>query len=105
VEVNTSAEAAKSGCAPQDTLALCEQIVACSHLRLRGLMTVGPLSEDERVVRSAFSMLRQLAEPCAPLCSGPCELSMGMSSDYIWAIEEGATIVRIGTALVGARTL
>lgn len=106
VEVNTSAEAAKSGCPPQDTLALCEQIGACTNLRLRGLMTVGPLSDDERVVRTAFSLLRQLAAAAAPLCSGGvCELSMGMSSDFVWAIEEGATIVRIGTALVGARTL
>jgi pyridoxal phosphate enzyme (YggS family) len=102
VEVNTSGEASKSGCAPEECGRLCEMAAAGGALEIRGLMTVGPLGGDEAAVRRAFATLRELSQKyCAGI--GAPELSMGMSGDFEWAIEEGATMVRLGTALVGSR--
>jgi pyridoxal phosphate enzyme (YggS family) len=103
VEVNTSGEASKSGCSIEECRQLCERVCASQSLRLKGLMTIGPLGGTEREVRKSFTLLRSLSEKISDLCS-QVELSMGMSGDFIWAIEEGATMVRIGTALVGGRT-
>ena len=105
VEVNTSGEASKSGCAPSECGALCERVAASSALTLKGLMTIGPLNAGEDGIRGAFQLLRGLAEKCrtAGFVSGTPELSMGMSNDFEWAIEEGSTMVRIGTALIGER--
>ena len=102
VEVNTSGEASKSGCDPNDCLRLCETVAQSDALELKGLMTVGPLDGDERAVRKSFALLRELSRKCCVGIGAP-ELSMGMSGDFEWAIEEGATMVRIGTALVGER--
>ncbi|MFP4163656.1 MAG: YggS family pyridoxal phosphate-dependent enzyme [Chitinispirillaceae bacterium] len=102
LEVNTSGEEAKSGCAPQECAELCERIRESSALELRGLMTIGPLGGNEADVRNAFSLLRSLAEKNCSFLEKP-EISMGMSGDFEWAIEEGATMVRIGTLLVGER--
>jgi uncharacterized pyridoxal phosphate-containing UPF0001 family protein len=66
-------------------------------------MTIGPLGGTEKEVRKSFILLRSLSEKIYDLCP-QVELSMGMSGDFVWAIEEGATMVRIGTALVGGRT-
>jgi pyridoxal phosphate enzyme (YggS family) len=102
LEVNTSGEQSKSGCAPDDCKRLCDLIAQTPALDLRGLMTIGPLNGDERAVRTAFSLLRELSQKhCAEIASP--ELSMGMSGDFEWAIEEGARMVRIGTVLVGER--
>lgn len=105
VEVNTSGEASKSGCAPEDCARLCEAVMQSPVLALRGLMTVGPLCDDERKVRAAFSQLRELSQKCCVETCGIAapELSMGMSGDFEWAIAEGATMIRIGTTLVGSR--
>jgi pyridoxal phosphate enzyme (YggS family) len=100
IEVNTSGELAKSGCAPGEALALCEAASRRSNLIFKGLMTMGPLNGGEQQVRAAFALLRTLGEKCGLL--NP-ELSMGMSSDFEWAIAEGATMVRIGTLLLGPR--
>jgi pyridoxal phosphate enzyme (YggS family) len=103
VEVNTSGEGSKSGCAPEECGRLCELVAGSNALELRGLMTVGPLGGDETAVRGAFALLRELSQKhCAGIIGKP-ELSMGMSGDFEWAIEEGATLVRLGTALVGSR--
>lgn len=102
VEVNTTREPAKTGCDPAQALELCEKVAQSPHMEFRGLMTVGPLSVDERVTREAFSSLRRLGERCRSL-TAVVELSMGMSSDFVWAIEEGATMVRIGSLLLGSR--
>jgi pyridoxal phosphate enzyme (YggS family) len=102
LEVNTSGEQSKSGCAPDDCERLCGLIVQSPALELRGLMTIGPLDGDERAVRNAFSLLRELSQKYCAGIAAP-ELSMGMSGDFEWAIEEGATMVRIGTVLVGER--
>lgn len=102
VEVNTSAEASKSGCAPQNCRELCEKIANSSSMQFCGLMTIGPLNADESSVRKSFSKLRDLGEQVRDLCP-KVELSMGMSMDFEWAIQEGSTMVRIGSLLLGER--
>jgi len=102
VEVNTSGEESKSGCTPEECGRLCEIVAQSKALELRGLMTIGPLGGDESAVRGAFALLRELSQKYCVGLDKP-ELSMGMSGDFEWAIEEGATMVRIGTVLVGSR--
>jgi pyridoxal phosphate enzyme (YggS family) len=104
LEVNTSGEAAKTGVAPEKFQELLDCTLGCPHMRLDGLMTIGPLTEDEAKVRRAFARLREMALE-ARLKSGLSlsVLSMGMSDDFEWAILEGSTRVRVGTALFGAR--
>jgi pyridoxal phosphate enzyme (YggS family) len=98
LEVNVSGEAAKSGADPAALPELIAAIAECPHLTLTGLMTMPPWSEDPEAARPHFRRLRALAEQ-----HGPRGLSMGMSHDLETAIEEGATCVRVGTALFGAR--
>ena len=102
MQVNTSGEASKSGCAPSEALAVCERAAQSDAVAFQGLMTIGPLNAGERETREAFILLRRLGEQCRG-CAGRIELSMGMSGDFEWAIEEGATMVRIGSLLVGER--
>ena len=99
IEVKLSPEETKSGCAPEDLPALVDEIRACPNLRLTGLMTMPPWSDDPEASRPCFRRLRALAEQ-----HGIRGLSMGMSHDLEAAIEEGATIVRVGTALFGPRS-
>ena len=105
LEINTSGETSKTGSSPDDFPSLLDFVLECRHLRLDGLMTIGPLTDREAPIRKAFAMLRALAED-ARLRSGlPLPvLSMGMSDDFELAIAEGATMVRIGTSLFGPRT-
>jgi hypothetical protein len=98
IEVKLSTEPAKAGAAPGDVPALVEAIRGCPHLRLLGLMTMPPWSDDAETSRPYFARLRELA-----VKNGLGQLSMGMSHDLEVAIEEGATIVRVGTALFGPR--
>jgi hypothetical protein len=98
IEVKLSTEPAKAGVAPGDVPALVEAIRGCPHLRLLGLMTMPPWSNDAETSRPYFARLRELAAR-----NGLQHLSMGMSHDLEVAIEEGATIVRVGTALFGPR--
>lgn len=105
VEVNTSGEASKHGLRPEDAFGLVGRIKSdCPHIRIEGLMTIGPLSENERDIRSSFSMLRSMAEKARQEFDLSLKhLSMGMSGDFEIAIEEGSTLVRIGTDIFGAR--
>jgi pyridoxal phosphate enzyme (YggS family) len=98
IEVKLSTEPAKAGAAPREVPALVEAIRGCPHLRLLGLMTMPPWSVDPEQSRSYFARLRELAGQ-----NSLQALSMGMSHDLEVAIEEGATIVRVGTALFGPR--
>jgi pyridoxal phosphate enzyme (YggS family) len=98
IEVKLSSEQAKHGCDPADLPALVDAIAACPKLRLTGLMTMPPWDEDAETARPYFARLRELAAPF-----GLPHLSMGMSNDLEVAIEEGSTIVRVGTALFGKR--
>ncbi len=105
VEVNTSGEEPKMGLLPGEALPVLGKIIGgCPFLSVEGLMTIGPLTEDEVRVRRSFASLRELAEKARREFSLPLpELSMGMSGDFSWAIEEGSTMVRIGSALFGER--
>lgn len=106
IEVNLAAEAAKSGAAINETLPLCEQVAKLAYLELKGLMAVPPFLDDAEAVRPFFRRLRELRDEARGLgiAGEHCQdLSMGMSNDFEVAIEEGATLVRIGTALFGAR--
>lgn len=100
VEVNIDDEGQKSGCAPADAKTLTERVLQSERLKLKGLMTVGARVEGAEAARSAFGRLRQLRDEVAP----GTELSMGMSADFGVAIEEGAALVRVGTAIFGTRT-
>ncbi len=101
VEVNLAGRAVRAGVAEAETRELCEQVAALPHLRLNGLMGIAPLGESPEVARPYFARLRQLFE-ALPHANRKV-LSMGMSGDFETAIEEGATLVRIGTALFGER--
>lgn len=106
LEVNMAGEDTKAGLAPEDVRALLTQIAALPHLRVRGLMTIAPYTEDAESNRVHFRSLRELMAElnAAAILSEPMtELSMGMSGDYEVAIEEGATFIRVGTALFGER--
>ena len=100
LQVNVSGEASKSGCEPQEAQELAQTIAALPRLRLRGLMAIPEPTDDPAEQRAAFARLRQLQ---AELQLDLDTLSMGMSQDLEAAIAEGATWVRIGTALFGAR--
>lgn len=105
LEVNVAGEASKYGFGPEAALAAVEQINALPRLEIQGLMTVAPYTPTPERVRPFFQMLRELRERCSDKLGAPLpHLSMGMSGDFEIAIEEGATIVRIGTALFGERT-
>ena len=101
VEVNVGGEAQKSGCAPGDLASVIESIRAEASLELRGLMTVPPHTDDPEGARPFFRALRELRERHDGALP---ELSMGMTHDVEIAIAEGATMVRIGTAIFGPRT-
>ena len=98
LQVNVGGEAQKSGCTPGDVPALVEAVRALPGLELRGLMTVAPHFEDPEDTRPVFAALRKLAE-----AHDLPELSMGMTHDLEAAVREGATMLRIGTALFGPR--
>lgn len=98
LEVKLSSEEAKAGATPAEIPALIDAVRACPHLTLRGLMTMPPWSDEAEESRPYFSRLRELAEQ-----NGVQSLSMGMSHDFEVAIAEGATHIRVGTALFGRR--
>jgi len=106
VEVNLGGEESKTGVNESEAASLVQQVASLSHLRVEGFMSVPPYREDPEEVRPYFRKLRLLQEKLGEIRSPRLELrelSMGMSHDYKVAIEEGASIVRIGTALFGAR--
>jgi len=108
VQINIGEEPQKSGVLPCDAARLLSQLLPLSNLKVRGLMTIPPYTDDPEQTRPYFKALRLLSEE---MKQKKCfsnntlvELSMGMSSDYTIAIEEGATLIRIGTALFGNRS-
>jgi PLP dependent protein len=104
-EVNIVGEASKQGFTPEGLIAAAPTLAALPGLRPEGLMTVAPAVADPEDARPAFRQLRELRTRLTDVFGGEFrELSMGMSHDYGVAIEEGATMVRIGTAIFGART-
>lgn len=108
VQVNTSGEASKYGLSPKDVPAFIHALPAFSALRVRGLMTLALFSSEAERVRQCFVLLRGLRDQLrqsVPAGIDLDELSMGMSGDFEIAIEEGATVVRVGQAIFGARAL
>ncbi|MDR0764114.1 MAG: YggS family pyridoxal phosphate-dependent enzyme [Synergistaceae bacterium] len=105
VEVNVSGEYTKQGVAPEKCFALIDGIaVKCPRVEIRGLMTIGPLTDDEHKMRDSFRTLRELREEAKKRFDFSMRhLSMGMSADYAAAIMEGSTMIRVGTAIFGAR--
>jgi pyridoxal phosphate enzyme (YggS family) len=104
IEVNVGGEISKHGAAPEQVSPLAGAIFACNNLELKGFMTVAPFFEELEKVRPFFRKLREIRDELEQRSGAKFpELSMGMSHDYQIAIEEGATIVRVGTALFGAR--
>ncbi len=107
IQVNIGVEGQKSGAAPADCAKILRGLAGCRFLRINGLMAMPPYAVDSEMSRPYFIRLRCLAEELVAdgLLGkhGPPELSMGMSGDFEVAIEEGATVVRVGTALFGPR--
>jgi pyridoxal phosphate enzyme (YggS family) len=105
LQVNVSGEASKEGMSPAETPDIARQVVALPHLLVEGLMTIAPIAHNQEEVRPVFRQLRLLRDHLrneVPQCDWR-HLSMGMTDDYRVAIEEGATIVRIGRAIFGER--
>jgi pyridoxal phosphate enzyme (YggS family) len=104
VQVNVSGEATKHGLSKDEVITFIEQLRDFSKIEVVGLMTMAPYTDDEPFLRQCFRQLKKLQESVQALHipNAPCtELSMGMSNDYVIAIEEGATFIRLGTSLVG----
>jgi len=108
VQVNTSGEASKFGLAPEALTGFLDELVHYRSLRVRGLMTLAAFDPDPERSRGCFALLRRLRDEARqrdPDLIGPGELSMGMSGDFEVAVEEGATSVRVGQSIFGARAL
>jgi pyridoxal phosphate enzyme (YggS family) len=106
VEVNTSGEQSKYGVLPEETLNLLRQVTEMDRVQIQGLMTISPLTENQKLIRESFQTVRRLFREAEKIDSPNCRmkfLSMGMSSDFEIAIEEGSNMIRIGTAIFGAR--
>lgn len=107
VQVNTSGEESKFGCTPADAQSLAAYVGSRTELVLRGFMTIGLFSDDQPAVRASYRRLREVRDEvlasAAPGTERARELSMGMSGDLHLAIPEGATMVRVGTAVFGTR--
>jgi pyridoxal phosphate enzyme (YggS family) len=104
IEVNCSGEASKSGVSPDGALDLIRQVHGLPALQLIGLMTIGPLTDDTDQVREAFRTCRELFKRGEDIVGDNFDtLSMGMSDDFVEAIAEGSTMIRIGSALFGPR--
>jgi pyridoxal phosphate enzyme (YggS family) len=105
VQVNTSGEESKYGFSADASLDALGEICELPGLRIEGLMTMAPFTEEEAILRATFAAARRLQEEAGRQISGfqPLELSMGMSNDFEIAVEEGSTLVRLGTVLFGER--
>ena len=104
IQVNVSGEGSKSGCAPEEAAALVNAANACAQVEVHGLMTIPPFTPDTEKARAHFAALRSLRDRLEAETGTPLpELSMGMSHDFEVAIEEGATYVRVGSAIFGVR--
>jgi len=104
VQVNVAGESQKSGCEPSEVPGLVRRISRLEALSVDGLMTLAPLTADEAIQRRSFRGLREIRDRLKEDGIWLQTLSMGMSGDFGTAVEEGATVIRLGTALFGART-
>ncbi|UCB45985.1 MAG: YggS family pyridoxal phosphate-dependent enzyme [Spirochaetota bacterium] len=105
IEINSSGEVTKSGIPPDKLFFLIDELRSLSMVKIKGLMTIGPFTSDEKLIRNCFSLMKkkydelQTREKDLDICC----LSMGMSMDYEIAIDEGSNMIRIGTAIFGER--
>ena len=104
IQVNVVGEESKGGFSRPEWAAIADRLRSCTGIRVRGVMTMAPLDADERVLRTVFSGAREARDVLRASGHDATELSMGMSNDYEVAVEEGATLVRLGTILFGARS-
>ncbi|HEX2236540.1 MAG TPA: YggS family pyridoxal phosphate-dependent enzyme [Actinomycetota bacterium] len=103
IEVNVAGEASKHGVAPEDAVELAAEVAALDRVRVRGLMTVAPWPDRAEDSRPVYAELARIGRAVAASVPGATELSMGMTRDFEVAVEEGATIVRVGEAIFGRR--
>ena len=103
LEVNTTGEASKFGFGPRELARVMPELAALSNLAPQGLMTIGPLGGTEGATRGAFVLLRRLRDTLSGAGFSLPALSMGMTGDFEAAIEEGATVIRVGRAIFGER--
>src|SRR5690606_2087279 len=103
LQVNCSGEPQKGGVEPGELMPLLDHCASLQRIEVRGLMTMAALTDHEAEQRRAFRCLRELRDAAAAAGPHLPELSMGMSGDYLVAVEEGATMIRLGTALFGER--
>lgn len=106
IEVNSASESGKTGVFPEDLISFAESVSQMPFICIRGLMTMGPLVEDPEIIRPFFRKTKNLFDEISSLKIPDIEmniLSMGMSSSYRIAVEEGATLIRVGTAIFGPR--
>jgi pyridoxal phosphate enzyme (YggS family) len=104
IEVNVAGESSKFGYSPEKVLADLMEINGLPRIEIQGLMTVAPYSRQPETVRPVFRRLRELKKQCEDLLGAPLlHLSMGMSGDFEVAVEEGATMIRLGSAVLGTR--
>jgi hypothetical protein len=105
LEVNTSGEPSKHGFSPEEVLSAAAEVARLAHVALDGLMTIGPFTDDLARVRGSFEALRSARDRIGEALGTPLpHLSMGMSDDFEIAVEEGATLVRLGRILLGDRS-
>jgi len=104
IQINVSGESSKSGCAPEEALELCQAVARLPNLQLRGLMAIPEPSDDPEAQRRPFRQVREIYENLRAAGLPLDTLSMGMTHDLEAAVAEGATIVRIGTAIFGERS-
>jgi len=105
IQVNTSGEQTKSGCEADEAHDLCRAALSMKNIDLQGLMTIGPLTDDKEAIRGAFAALSSLAGVIrSELSVSLPVISMGMSGDFLVAIEQGATMIRVGSAIFGRRS-
>ncbi|HOP64092.1 MAG TPA: YggS family pyridoxal phosphate-dependent enzyme [Spirochaetota bacterium] len=105
IQIKTSDESTKSGILPENAVELAENILGLENIKLEGIMSIGPLTDDKNLTRKSFiETADTLTEINRSLSLDLKELSMGMSGDYLIAVEEGATMIRIGTAIFGKRS-
>ena len=106
IQIKTSGEDTKSGILPDGALDLASHIAGLKHLKLEGVMSIGPLTDDPGITRKSFRETAGILEKInRELTLDLAEISMGMSGDYLAAVEEGSTIVRIGSAIFGTRSV
>ncbi len=103
IEVNIGREGAKHGADPAQAVALAEGVASLPGIEVRGAMAMAPFTDDPADARPFFSEMRELSEQLVQVLPGATELSLGMTRDFELAVEEGATIVRVGEAIFGPR--